>query len=72
MRSTVVQANVQAVLFYVYADDPEALHAALAAAGADPGPIRPGAPGPDREFRVLDPDGYCVMVTDTAAVVPPL
>jgi hypothetical protein len=31
----------------------------------------PGAPGPDREFGMLDPDGYRVMVTDAEAHVPP-
>jgi hypothetical protein len=31
----------------------------------------PGAPGPDREFGMLDPDGYRVMVTDAEALVPP-
>jgi hypothetical protein len=39
--------------------------------GAQPGPIESGAPGPDRQFRVDDPDDYCLMVTDAAAVVPP-
>src|SRR5689334_12980506 len=66
-----VVASEQAVLFWLYADDLEALHARLTAAGAHPGPIGPGAPGPDREFGLLDPDGYRVMVTDTAAVRPP-
>jgi hypothetical protein len=36
----------------------------------EPGPIAAGAPGPDRQFRIDDPDGYCVMVTD-AALAPP-
>ena len=26
-------------------------------------------PRSDREFRVLDPDGYCVMVADAEAIV---
>jgi predicted enzyme related to lactoylglutathione lyase len=64
-------AGRQAVLFYLYAADLDALHRRLTAAGANPGPIGPGAPGPDHQFRVDDPDGYCVMVTDAAAVVPP-
>ena len=50
--------------FYLYVDDLEELHERLREAGFEPGPISPGAPGPDREFRVYDPDGYCVMVTD--------
>jgi ribosomal protein S18 acetylase RimI-like enzyme len=66
-----VGAGRQAVLFYLYVSDLEGLHARLVAAGARPGPIGPGAPGPDREFRIDDPDGYCLMVTDQAAVTPP-
>jgi predicted lactoylglutathione lyase len=61
----------QAVLFYVYAHELEELHSRLAKAGLEPGPIKPGAPGPDRQFRIYDPDGYCVMVTDAAAMEPP-
>jgi hypothetical protein len=57
-----VVAAQQAVLFYVYSHELEQLHARLAESGLAPGPIEPGAPGPDRQFRVDDPDGYCVMV----------
>jgi hypothetical protein len=66
-----VVASEQAVLFYLYAHDLEELHSRLADARVEPGPIRPGAPGPDREFPVSDPDGYRVMVTDAAAMEPP-
>jgi predicted enzyme related to lactoylglutathione lyase len=66
-----VAGSEQAVLFYLYAHDLEALHARLTELGHAPGPIEPGAPGPDREFGVSDPDGYCLMVTDAAALVPP-
>jgi hypothetical protein len=66
-----VDAGAQAVLFYLYAHDLEGLHRRLDEAGLDPGSIVPGAPGPDREFRVDDPDGYCVMVTDAGALAPP-
>jgi hypothetical protein len=59
------------VLFFLYAHDLEELHRRLAEAGLEPGPIVPGAAGPDREFGMLDPDGYCVMVTDAEALVPP-
>jgi catechol 2,3-dioxygenase-like lactoylglutathione lyase family enzyme len=62
----------QAVRFYVYAHNMDELHRRLADAGLEPGPIEPGEPGPDRQFRVADPDGYCVMVTDAAAIEPPL
>jgi hypothetical protein len=66
-----VVASEQAVLFYLYAHELAELHTRLAEAGLGPGPIEPGAPGPDREFRISDPDGYCVMVTDAAAMEPP-
>ena len=49
----------------------EELRGRLAEARLEPGPIEAGAPGPDRQFRVFDPDGYCVMVTDAAAIEPP-
>lgn len=58
------------MLFYLYVHRLEELHARLAAAGYEPGPIGPGAPGPDRESGVSDPDGYRVMVTEAAALVP--
>src|SRR3954451_7314579 len=50
-----VAASEQAVMFYVYAHDLEELHRGLADAGLEPGSIEPGAPGPDREFRISDP-----------------
>jgi hypothetical protein len=65
---TPVVASQQAVLFYAYAHELEELHRRVAAAGHGPGPIEPGAPGPDRQFGVSDPDGYLVMVTDADAL----
>jgi hypothetical protein len=66
-----VVASQQAVLLYIYAHELEHLHARLDEQDLDPGPIEPGAPGPDRQFRIFDPDGYCVMVTDAEALAPP-
>jgi len=66
-----VVASQQAVLFYVYAHQLEELHSQLAESGLEQGRIGPGAPGPDREFSIADPDGYCVMVTDAAAMAAP-
>ena len=66
-----VVASEQAVFFYVYAHELEELHTRLAEAGLEPGPIEPGAPGPDRQFGISDPDGYLVMVTDAEAMSPP-
>lgn len=53
------------VLLYLYCDDLDAYRAALLSAGLEPGPIAfpPYAPG--GEFRIVDPDGYAIMVTHT-------
>ena len=66
-----VDAEQQAVLFYIYAHELEELHRQLGDAGLEPGPIVSGAPGPDRQFRIADPDGYVLMVTDATALAPP-
>jgi hypothetical protein len=57
-----VVAAQQAVLFYVYCEDVEALHRELAGAGLEPGPIGKPFYNPKGEFRLVDPDGYVVMV----------
>jgi catechol 2,3-dioxygenase-like lactoylglutathione lyase family enzyme len=57
-----VDARQQAVLFYVYCPDVEALHRELAEAGLEPGPVGKPFYNPEGEFRLVDPDGYVVMV----------
>jgi catechol 2,3-dioxygenase-like lactoylglutathione lyase family enzyme len=52
----------QGVLFYLYAPDLAGLRDHLVAHGLTPGEIVDGSPGPRREMRVTDPDGYCLMV----------
>ena len=59
-----VVAEDQAVLFYLYVRDLEALRADLVAAGVPAGEIVDGTPGPRRELRLSDPDGYCLMVAE--------
>jgi len=54
-----VVAEQQAVLFYLYCDDVGAMHKLLGEAG----PIKTPFYNPDGEFRLVDPDGYVVMVT---------
>ena len=66
-----VPAAQQFVLFYIYAHVVEDLHERLAQAGLAPGPIESGAPGPDRQFSIDDPDGYNLVVTDADALAPP-
>lgn len=53
----------QAVLFYLYVADVPATHAELAAKGLNPGPITLPFYAPQGEFRLVDPDGYCLMIT---------
>lgn len=50
------------VLFYLYSDDLQALREQLIAAGVEAGEIRDGRPGPREEMKLVDPDGYVVMV----------
>ena len=61
--SAPVVPDEQAVLFYLYCEDVEARHAQLAEAGLAPGPITKPFYNPDGEFRLVDPDGYVLMIT---------
>jgi hypothetical protein len=64
-----IEPSEQAVLFYLYAPDLEAVRDHLVARRIRPAPgeIVDGTPGPRREMRVTDPDGYCLMVAQTRA-----
>ena len=53
----------QAVLFYLYVEDVAAAREILATAGLNPGPIATPFYAPRGEFRLVDPDGYCLMIT---------
>lgn len=57
-----VDPRRQAVLFYLYCADLAGLRAHLRGHGLRPGPIVNGTPGPRREMRLTDPDGYCLIV----------
>ena len=52
----------EAVLFYIYSHDLAALRNQLLAAGVEAGKIEDGSPGPREEMRVVDPDGYVLMI----------
>jgi catechol 2,3-dioxygenase-like lactoylglutathione lyase family enzyme len=60
-----VIASQQAVLFYLYVEDVRAKHAELAAAGVAIDAIVERFYNPRGEFRLLDPDGYVLMITHT-------
>jgi predicted enzyme related to lactoylglutathione lyase len=55
----------QAILFYLYVDDVAAAHETLFAAGLHPNAITTPFYAPRGEFRLVDPDGYCLMMTHT-------
>ena len=58
-------ADQKRVLFYVYTDDVAAARESLVEAGLNPGSIETPFYAPRGEFRLVDPDGYVVMVTHT-------
>ena len=60
-----VVASQQAVLFYIYCDDVQALRDDLLSRGVKAGPIQNPFYAPGGEFRIEDPDGYVIMVTHT-------
>ena len=60
-----VAPDKQAVLFYVYCDDVAGFREQLTRAGVEAGPIRSPFYAPRGEFRVVDPDGYVLMITHT-------
>jgi len=57
-----IDAGNQAVLFYCWTPDVQALHDELATAGVDVGPVTRPFYMPAGEFRVEDPDGYVLLV----------
>ena len=57
-----IDAKAQRALLYLYAEDLEALHAQLRAAGVKVGNIAYPFYLPKCEFRTFDPDGYVVNI----------
>jgi hypothetical protein len=57
-----VRSADQGVLFYCWTRDARSLHGELAAAGVRVGPIENPFYMPAGEFRVVDPDGYVILV----------
>jgi glyoxalase/bleomycin resistance protein/dioxygenase superfamily protein len=55
----------QRILFYLYTDDVREAHASLTDAGLNPGEISTLFYAPRGEFRMVDPDGYVLMITHT-------
>ena len=55
----------QAVLFYLYFDAIAEARAELGAEGLAVGPLTFPDHSPNGEFRLMDPDGYCLMLAHT-------
>jgi ketosteroid isomerase-like protein/catechol 2,3-dioxygenase-like lactoylglutathione lyase family enzyme len=62
-----IDADSQAVLFYLFARDLFGLRERLITTGIDAGEIVNGASGPNAEMRVKDPDGYVLMIAQIEA-----
>lgn len=60
-----IVADQQRILFYLYTDDVREARESLAAVGLNPGEISTPFYAPRGEFRVVDPDGYVLMITHT-------
>ena len=58
------------VLFYLYTPDLKALRATLLAAGLAPGEISYPDYLPNGELRIVDPDGYALMIAQAADDTP--
>ena len=65
-----IKPGAQDVLFYLYASDLKAVRGALLASGIAAGEIDYPEYLPDGEFRVADPDGYALMIAQSAADTP--
>jgi hypothetical protein len=57
-----IDPDRQGILFYLYSENLAALREQLLAAGIKAGEIVDGTPGPKNELRVVDPDGYVLMI----------
>ena len=65
-----MNSGAQDVLFYLYAPDVAAYRAELATRGINVGPLTYPAYMPECEFRIDDPDGYCLLVGQSDEVSP--
>ena len=65
-----IRASAQDVLFYLYASDLKGLRAHLLNSGLAPGEIGYPEYLPAGEFRLEDPDGYCLMIAQSGTDTP--
>ena len=55
-------SDLKPVILYLYCADVKAMHEQLHAAGLDVGPIETPFYNSGGEFRVIDPDGYWIVI----------
>jgi catechol 2,3-dioxygenase-like lactoylglutathione lyase family enzyme len=65
-----IDASTQEVLFYLYAADLPSLRSTLLSKGVSAGEIAYPEYLPNGEFRLQDPDGYTLMIAQSAADTP--
>ena len=65
-----IDGSEQEVLFYLYAADLPSLRSMLLSKGVGAGEITYPEYLPNGEFRVQDPDGYTLMIAQSAADTP--
>jgi catechol 2,3-dioxygenase-like lactoylglutathione lyase family enzyme len=65
-----IDASAQHVLFYLYAADLKSLRSSLVAKDVKASEISYPDYLPEGEFRVQDPDGYTLMIAQSAADTP--
>jgi catechol 2,3-dioxygenase-like lactoylglutathione lyase family enzyme len=70
LSNHVVPPDLTRILFYFYASNLVALREELLRAGQSPGPIQYPEYLPKGELRLLDPDGYCLMIAQSTTDTP--
>ncbi|HUS18471.1 MAG TPA: VOC family protein [Terriglobales bacterium] len=65
-----IDAKVQSFLVYLYAEDLAALRTELLAHGLKPSEITFPIYLPEGEFQLSDPDGFCLMIAQSAPDTP--
>jgi hypothetical protein len=70
LSGSTIDADAQQVLFYLYAANLPLLRDDLLLKGLNPGEICYPDYLPKGEFKLLDPDGYCLMIAQSTSDTP--
>jgi hypothetical protein len=65
LANEAIVSDEQRIHFYLYTDDVLSARDTLVEAGLTPGEITKPFYAPRGEFRLVDPDGYVLMITHT-------